>query len=140
MKLFLTLSVLVLTTTSAFASRLSTSSTTPTCANEAVYAAVAKNYKTFGASTSSCGVKALNLGNDLETYIVCTTDETDPMEYIVTINPTKYVKDKEPKKCAVEYVSASNETSTPTFESEEGLIKGAQQCSIDDGAAVIICK
>lgn len=140
MKSILILSVLALTSTTAFATRLSTPAKTPSCANEAVYAAVAKNYKTFEAGTSSCGVKALNLGNNLETYIVCTTDETDPMEYIVTVNPLKYVKDKDPKKCAVEYVSSSHESSTPTFESEVGLIKGAQECSIDYGDAEIKCK
>lgn len=140
MKSFLILTVVALTSLTTFASKSSATAKTPNCANEAVYAAVAKNYKTFEAGTNSCGIKALNVGSNLETYIVCTTDETDPMEYIVTINPLKQVDGKPAAKCAVEYVAASHESATPTFESADGLIKDAQVCSIEYGEAVINCK
>jgi len=136
MKTFLILTAITLSST-AFAIEATKSK----CANEAVYAAVAKNYKTFDVGTSSCGIKALNIAEHLETYVVCTSDETDPMEYIVTVIPNKADKTGQTsKKCVVDYVSSSSEGETPSFESDAGLIKDAQECSVDYGDAQIVCK
>lgn len=104
------------------------------CADEAVASAVTKNYKTFKASTGSCGIKALNLGAHLETYVVCTSDETDSMEYIVVVEKSKYdSKTKKSTPCVVSYVGNLTDAATPNFESEDGLIADAQGCSISDG-------
>jgi hypothetical protein len=113
---------------------------TPTCANQAVYAAVEKNYKTFEAGTNSCGIKALHIGETLETYLVCTSDETDPMEYVVTVQPTKYNDGKPNELCAVSYVEVSYDSETPDFDSDEGLIANTQNCKIDYGDDKVICK
>lgn len=131
---------IVLVSLTLSAAAFAKKSEAPQCADQAVYAAVAKNYKSLDVSTSSCGVKALNVGSQLETYVVCTSDETDPMEYIVTVRPSKYdVKKNTSKKCVVEYVSSASEGSTPSFESEDGLVKGAQECSVEYGDGKINC-
>ena len=49
----------------------------PQCADFTVKAAVQKNFKTYGASTNSCGIKPLNIGEFLETFLVCVSDETE---------------------------------------------------------------
>lgn len=119
---------------------MDTNENQPKCAGEAVKAAVSKNFKSFGASTSSCGLKALNISEHLETYLACTSDETDPMEYIVVLKPTKTdSKGKVVKKCATEYVGSSSDSETPNFESEDGLLKTIE-CSIDYGDNKLICK
>lgn len=112
----------------------------PKCADEAVKAAVSKNFKSFGASTSSCGIKALNIADHLETYMVCTSDETDPMEYIVVMQTAKSnSKGDIVKRCVPSFVGNSNDAKTPNFESEEGLLKSIE-CSIDNGDNKLICK
>lgn len=112
----------------------------PKCANEAVKVAVRKNFRNFGASTSSCGLKALNISEHLETYLACTSDETDPMEYIVVLKPSKTdSKGNVIKKCATEYVGSSSDSETPNFESEDGLLQTIS-CSIDNGDNKLICK
>jgi hypothetical protein len=110
------------------------------CIDTAVKAAVQTNYSNFGASTSSCGIKLLNKGNYSETYVVCTTDETDPMEYVVVVTPSSYNQQTESSEtCKVKFVDSTSDASTPTFESEEGLLKSIA-CSIDNGDEKLICK
>lgn len=100
------------------------------CTDAAVKATVSKNYKTFKASTSSCGIKLLHAGSFKETYIVCTSDETDPMEYIAVMDKNK--------NCKADYISSTNEASTPTFDDNTGLLKSIE-CSIDFGDDKLVC-
>lgn len=101
------------------------------CVNKAVIASVKHNFKSFGAGTGSCGIKLLHAGDFKETYIACTSDETDPMEYIVVMNSHK--------GCKTEYVGSTNEGSVPTFDSEDGLLNSIS-CSIDSGDKKLVCK
>lgn len=100
------------------------------CVNKAVSGATLKNFKNYGASTNSCGIKLLHAGDFKETYIVCTSDETEPTEYIVVMDPNK--------KCKMDFIASTNESSTPTFDSDEGLLKSIE-CSIDNGDNKLVC-
>lgn len=100
------------------------------CTDAAVKATVSKNYKTFKASTSSCGIKLLHAGEFKETYIVCTSDETDPMEYIAVMSKNK--------GCKADLISSTNEAQTPTFDDNTGLLKSIE-CSIDNGDDKLVC-
>ena len=106
------------------------------CADHAVKAAVQKNYKQYNASTNSCGIKPLNVGEFLETYLVCVSDETDPTEYIVVIDPRG-------GKCKVKFLDSATESSTPNFDNSTLYIKdieGAIQCSQDPADGILNCK
>lgn len=98
------------------------------CADKAVMATVTKNFKSFSVSTNSCGIKLLNKGVFSETYIVCTTDETDTMEYITVMD----------KNCKPLLVTSSNEGEAPAFENDKGLLD-AVSCSIDEGSKKLNC-
>jgi hypothetical protein len=52
------------------------------------------------------------------------------MEYIVVM--TK-------QACKVDYVDSTNEAATPTFDSEDGLLKSIG-CTIDEADGKLICK
>lgn len=103
------------------------------CADRAVEAATTKNFKRFGASTNSCGAKLLSSGEYLETYLVCVSDETDPSEWVVVIQKT--VTDKQQRAtgtCGVKYAEQQYDSSTPNFESADGLLKTVG-CTADYG-------
>lgn len=100
------------------------------CVNAAVKATVMHNHKTFKVGTSSCGIKLLHAGEHKETYIVCTSDETDPMEYITVMAKNK--------NCKAEYIDSTNEASTPSFDDDNGLLKSIE-CSIDFGDKKLAC-
>ena len=102
------------------------------CANQAVKAATANNFKRFGASTGSCGAKLLTAGEYLETYLVCVSDETDPSEWVV-------VMDKKANKCKVKYADSQYDSQTPNFESNEGLLNTVE-CSADSEDKAVTCK
>lgn len=102
------------------------------CANEAVKAATASNFKRFGASTGSCGAKLLTAGDYSETYLVCVSDETDPSEWVV-------VMDKKANKCKVKYADSQYDSQTPNFESNEGLLNTVE-CSADSEDKAVTCK
>lgn len=88
------------------------------CETQAVAAAVKANKKKFGAETSDCGAKLLHLGDQLETYLVCVSDETDPSEWIVTVKRDVFSKrtHKVVGTCDVEYTGYAVDASTPDFE------------------------
>lgn len=112
----------------------------PECHNEAVKAAVMSNYKKFGAGTNSCGLKALHLGEQLETYIACTSDETDPMEHIVVMEKVRSGRNgKITGRCVVGFVDVLTDAQHPNFESEQGLIETVE-CTIDSSDEKLICK
>ncbi len=106
------------------------------CVDTAVSKAVMHNYRQVIASTTSCGVKALATGQLSEIYSVCTSDENGVAEYAVVIrkdgiNPLNGKKEA----CAVQQIELLNVgfDNVSLIKSEEGLIKGAQGCSINDG-------
>jgi hypothetical protein len=115
---------------SAFAAQAETADPSLKCVNKAVQQATLKNFKTYGASSNSCGVKLLHKGEFKETLIVCMSDETEPSEYIMVMDPNK--------SCKVDFISTTNESSTPTFDSNDGLLKSIS-CSIDNGEGKLSC-
>lgn len=114
MRSMITLAVLMFTA-SAFAKG---NDLKPKCASVAQEKAVAANQKTFGAETSGCGTKLLHLGDQLETYLVCVSDETDPSEWIVVVK--RDVVNKKSSKiigsCDVEYTGYAVDAATPDFD------------------------
>lgn len=99
------------------------------CADKAVMATVMKNFKSFSVSTNSCGIKLLNKGVFSETYIVCTTDETDTMEYVTVMD----------RNCKTLLVTSSNQGEAPAFENDNGLLN-AVSCSADEGSGKLSCR
>ena len=80
-------------------------------------AAAKADTKMFGAEAGGCGSKLLHLGDQLETYLVCVSDETDPSEWIVTVQ--RHVSDKNGKivkRCQVKYTGYAVDAATPDFE------------------------
>lgn len=107
----------------------------PVCADETVKAAVQKNYKQYGASTNSCGIKPLNVGEFLETYLVCVSDETEPTEYIAVVEPRN-------GKCNVKFLAAATEASTPNFDTETIYVRDiadAISCRQDPSDGILVC-
>lgn len=100
------------------------------CVDNAVKSTVRHNFKNFGVSTNSCGIKLLHAGTFKETFLVCTTDETDGMEYIVVM---------EKKACKAVHISSTNEGETPAFADNNGLLNSVE-CSIDEGDEKLVCK
>lgn len=91
----------------------------PKCEDIAVKAAEKANYKLFGAETGSCGSKLLHLGDTVETYLVCITDETDPSEWVVAVKRDVADKNgKVVKTCKVEYTGYAMDAATPNFDQE----------------------
>lgn len=113
------------------------------CADQAVRAATEKNFKRFGASTSSCGAKLLSAGNYLETYLVCVSDETDPSEWIVVTEVAKADRSgRITRRCAVSFAEVQYDSSTPHFENSDDpdLLK-TKECSADHGAeGRVVCR
>lgn len=120
----------LLTTVLSFSAFAAKEKTQLKCTNDAVKAAVSTNYKNFKVSTSSCGIKLLHAGEFAETYIVCTSDETDPMEYIAVVSKKK--------GCKVELIKSTNEASTPTFDDNTGLLKSIE-CSMEFDVGKLVC-
>jgi hypothetical protein len=87
------------------------------CESVAQEAAVKANKKFFGAETSGCGSKLLHLGDQLETYLVCVTDETDPSEWIVAVERAEHDKKtgKTTAECVVKYSGYAVDAATPYF-------------------------
>lgn len=86
------------------------------CQNVAEKAAAKADFEMFGAEASSCGSKLLHLGDELETYLVCVSDETDPSEWIVVVK--RFVTNKNHKvvsQCHVEYTGYAVDAATPDF-------------------------
>jgi len=102
----------------------------PKCVDEAVKHTVFFNAHKHGVGTNSCGIKALNIGHFYETYLVCTSDETESTEYVVTVDS---------KTCVAEYTVAATESSTPNFENTNGLLKSVS-CDIDSSDYILNCK
>ncbi|MBC7419757.1 MAG: hypothetical protein H7328_03420 [Bdellovibrio sp.] len=96
------------------------------CANQAVKAAVEANYRAFDASTSSCGVKAIQVTQDYETLLVCTSDETEVMEYTIVLGK------RAGEACTISKVTMTSDSSAPHFDSSVGLLT-AVECSISYG-------
>lgn len=120
----------------ALATAASASENKPQCADATVRAAVQKNYKQYKASTNSCGIKPLVIGEFLETYLVCVSDETEPTEYIAVIDPRE-------GKCNVKFIGAANEASTPHFDTDSIQVRDltdALQCSQDPSDGILVCK
>lgn len=99
------------------------------CADKAVMATVMKNFKSFKVGTNSCGIKLLNKGIFSETYIVCTTDETDTMEYVTVMD----------RYCKTLLVTSSNQGEAPAFDNDKGLLN-AVSCSVDEGSGKLDCR
>ncbi len=120
-KLFL--SIVLLVTQAAFANE-------PQCVDQTVRQTVMHNFSKFGASTNSCGIKALNIGDFLETYLVCSSDETEPTEYVVVVNADT---------CETAFIDAATEASTPNFNTDGGLLESVE-CSIDGYDSQLTCR
>lgn len=104
------------------------------CANQAVEAAVTRNFKRYGASTNSCGTKLLTAGDYLETYLVCVSDETDPSEWVVAIRKDVTNKNNEVVgKCAVKFADAQTDSSTPHFNDGDTDLLATWVCTADHG-------
>lgn len=101
----------------SFSASAKTEELTAKCQAVAEKAAEKANYKKFGAETSVCGSKVLHLGDQLETYLVCISDETDPSEWIVTVKRDVFNKDHDlVKNCKVEYTGYAVDAATPNFD------------------------
>lgn len=133
----ITLIILALVSSSLTAYAKSTQQTS--CHDQAVIAAVKHNFKSFGAGTSSCGIKPVQISEQLETYAVCTSDETEPMEYLVVVEKNVWTQNKPVKKCVVQYIGNTYDSQTPSFEDETDLIQNAIGCSIDSGDKKLVC-
>ena len=87
------------------------------CGKQVEAAAAKADKKRFNAEANSCGSKLLHQGAELETYIVCVTDETDASEWIVTAQPEVLNKKGEVVgTCKVAYTGYAVEASTPDFD------------------------
>jgi hypothetical protein len=113
MRLFLLLSILSASNVFAMNRDLK-----PMCEQVAQDAAVKANKKMFGAETGPCGIKILHLGDQLETYLACVSDETDPSEWVVVVK--RQVFDKKTRKltgtCKVQYSGYAVDAATPDFD------------------------
>lgn len=108
----------------------------PECVDFAVKTAVQKNFKTFGAGSHSCGIKPLNIGQFLETYLVCVSDETEPTEYIMVVEPRN-------NQCKVKFLGSATESTTPNFDTNSisiSNITDAIQCSQDSSDGILVCR
>lgn len=123
MKNFIYLFLILFVSESSFAEQ-------PSCVDEAVRASVLHNFETHGVNTNSCGIKALNIGEMAETYLACTSDETEPTEYVVVMNKSN---------CELSFIGAATQASTPSFESQEGLLDSIS-CEIDGYDEIFECE
>jgi hypothetical protein len=101
------------------------------CVDPAVEAVVLKNYQTFGTSVDSCGIKPLYRSSQSDTYLVCTSNENEDIEYIVTV---------EKDMCETSTIGIATRGEAPGFETDEGLIIDAIECQISSHDHVLRCE
>lgn len=112
------------------------------CANEAVKVATARNHKRYDVSTNSCGAKLLSIGDHLETYLVCLTDETEPSEWVVVMKKKETnEKNEVVRKCAPKFADAQTDVRNPNFDDENdpALLK-VWTCHAEFGVKGVTCQ
>lgn len=100
------------------------------CVDEAVKKTTLFNKEKYGAGTSSCGIKKLHLGQFKNTFLVCTSDETEPTEYVVIMTKGH---------CKPEVISPVTEARTPSFDDDSNLLDSVE-CSIDSEESEVTCQ
>ncbi len=88
------------------------------CSKVAEEVAAKADKAKFGAEASSCGSKLLNKGSELETYLVCVSDETDPSEWIVVVEPKVINRNSGNvlATCQVRYKGYATDAASPNFD------------------------